>query len=88
MARRPSGFVPLSSLTGKKASPHALLAEIRRIYFATTRRTIDHDVLHAIELLKALPTEAEREKATVYMEGLAEMQKEWRRSGPSSRSRR
>jgi hypothetical protein len=80
--------VPLSSLTGTKGSPRALLAEIRAIYFATTRQTIDHDVLHAIELLKALPTEAEREKATVYMEGLAEMQKEWRRSGPPAGRRR
>jgi len=85
MAKRPPGFVPLSALSGKTPSPRALLAEIRRIYFATTRQTIEHDVLHAIELLKALPAEEDREKATVYMEGLAEMQKEWRRAGPSSR---
>jgi len=78
MSRRPPGFVPLSRLARQPASPRALLAEIRRIYFKTSRQTIEGDMLHAIELLKALPSEAEREKATVYMEGLAEMQKEWR----------
>jgi hypothetical protein len=87
MAKRPSGFVPLSALARKPASPRAALADIRRIYFRTTRETIEHDLLHAIELLKTLPTEAEREKATVYMEGLAEMQKEWRRSRPPGRRR-
>jgi len=80
--------VPVSALSGRTRSPRALLAEIRRIYFETTRQTIEHDVLHAIELLKALPTEEDREKATVYMEGLAEMQKEWRRGGPSPRRKR
>ena len=56
---------------------HAALAEIRRIYFKTTRQTIDHDLAHAIELLKGLPSEDDREKATVYMQGLAEMQRNW-----------
>jgi hypothetical protein len=55
----------------------APLAQIRHIYFKTTRQTIEHDFAHAIELLKSLPSEAEREKAHVYMEGLAEMRKEW-----------
>src|SRR5207237_10824722 len=49
------------------------LAEIRRIYFNTTRQTIQNDLAHAIELLKSLPTEEEREKAAVYMDGLAQM---------------
>ena len=51
--------------------------EIRRIYFNTTRQTIDNDLAHAIELLKTLPTEEWREKATVFMHGLSEMQREW-----------
>lgn len=80
MPRRPAGFVPLSGLARTPGSPRSVLADIRRIYFKTSRETIEGDMLHAIELLKALPTEAEREKATVYMEGLAEMQKEWRRT--------
>ncbi len=43
----------------------------------TSRRTIEHDFAHAIELLKSLPDEDARQKAHVYMEGLAEMRNEW-----------
>ena len=78
MARN-SGFVPLKSLAKGPPDPAAALAEIRRIYFKTTKRTIEHDIAHAIELLKSLPSEDEREKATVYMEGLAQMRREWAR---------
>jgi len=74
-----SGFVPLKSLAKGPPDPAAALAEIRRIYFKTTKRTIEHDIAHAIELLKSLPSEDEREKATVYMEGLAQMRREWAR---------
>lgn len=75
-----SGFVPLKSLAKGPPDPAAALAEIRRIYFKTTKRTIEHDIAHAIELLKSLPSEEEREKATVYMEGLAQMRREWART--------
>ena len=71
------GFVPLKSLKQGLPDPKAALAEIRRIYFKTTKKTIEHDLSHAIELLKGLPSEEEREKAAVYMEGLAQMRKEW-----------
>ena len=71
------GFVPLKSLKQGAPDPKAALAEIRRIYFKTTRKTIEHDIAHAIELLKGLPSEEEREKASVYMEGLAQMRQEW-----------
>lgn len=70
-------FFPLSSLRNGGTDPLQALSEIRKIYFATTKRTIQHDLAHAIELLKTLPTEEDREKATVYMEGLAQMRKEW-----------
>ena len=87
-----SGFVPLKALSKGPPDPREALAEIRRIYFATTRETIDHDLTHAIELLKAIPAEEDREKASVYMEGLNEMRGEWgasRRNRPkSSKSRR
>ena len=53
------------------------LAEIRDIYFKATRSTIDRDFDRAIDLLKSMP-EGEREKATVYMEGLAQMRKEFK----------
>ena len=77
MAKTPPGFVPLKSLRAGPPDPAAALSEIRRIYFATTRQTIEQDFAHAISLLMSLPDEATREKASVYMEGLAEMRKEW-----------
>lgn len=54
------------------------LAEIRRLYFKTTRTTIDRDFDRAIDLLKTMP-EDQRHRATVFMEGLAQMRKEFRR---------
>ncbi len=81
------GFVPLSALRGGAArAPAQILEEIRTIYFKTTKHTIQHDLAHAIELLKALPDEEAREKATVYMEGLAQMRKEW--AGRAARARK
>jgi hypothetical protein len=56
------------------------LEEIRRLYFKTTRATIDRDFDRAIDLLKAMP-EAERQRAHVFMEGLAEMRKELKKPG-------
>lgn len=53
------------------------LAEIRQLYFKATKATIDRDFDRAIDLLKSMP-EGEREKATVYMEGLAQMRKEFK----------
>lgn len=79
MAKSPARFVSLRSLKHGPPDAAAALAEIRRIYFKTSRTTIDHDLAHAIELLKSLPTEDDRERATVYMQGLAEMQRTWAR---------
>jgi hypothetical protein len=64
------------------------LAEIRRLYFQTTKQTIQEDLAKALELLKSMASEDERERATVYMEGLAEMYKDWLRKShvPSSKS--
>ncbi len=55
----------------------APLDEIRRLYFETTKGSIQKDFDRAIDLLKALATPEARSKATVYMAGLAEMRKEW-----------
>ena len=63
------------------------LAEIRRLYFSTTRERIDADLAKALELLKSMANEEERERATVYMEGLAQMRSEWGR-GMKKRRRR
>ena len=76
---KPLGFVPLKSVTGGAPDPAAAIAEIRQIYFKTTKRTIDNDIAHAIELVTSIADEDLRSKAHVYMEGLAEMAKEWRR---------
>jgi len=77
MSKTPVGFVALRSITRGPEDPKAALALIREIYFKTTRKTIEHDLAHAIELLKGLPDEETREKATVYMEGLSQMQRDW-----------
>jgi hypothetical protein len=80
-------FVPLKSVTRGAPDPAAALAEIRQIYFKTSRRTIENDFAHAIELLKSLPDEEARQKAHVYMEGLAEMRNEWSRTAKSPKSK-
>jgi hypothetical protein len=74
---RPTGFVPLKAVTAGRPDAAAALAEIRQIYFKTSRRTIDNDFAHAVELLKSLPDEDTRARAHVYMEGLADMAREW-----------
>ena len=55
------------------------LLEIKQLYFRTTRTTIERDFDRAIDLLKEMP-EDERHRATVYMEGLAQMRSDWGRS--------
>ena len=56
------------------------LAEIRHLYFKATRKTIDRDFDRAIDLLKTMP-EDQRHRATVFMEGLAQMRKEFKGGG-------
>ncbi len=58
-------------------SPDDKLVEIRRLYFKTSRQTIQADFDRAVQLLKSMSSEDERERATVYMEGLAEMRRDW-----------
>jgi len=53
------------------------IAEIKRLYYATTRTTIDRDLVQAIGLLKTLETEEARERVAVYMDGLSQMRSEW-----------
>ena len=64
------------------------LAEIRKLYFAATKATIARDFDRAIDLLKSMPSEDERERATVFMQGLAEMRKEWNSDGNPSRAKK
>jgi hypothetical protein len=69
------------------------LAEIKKLYYATTKATIQQDLERAIDLLKTLPSDEEREKVAVYMDGLAQMRAEWKQAArggvnPSNSQRR
>ena len=55
-------------------------AEIKKLYYAATKGTIDDDIDRAIDLLKTLPSEEERDRVAVYMEGLAQMRIEWKQA--------
>ena len=63
------------------------LTEIKRLYLEATRETIRRDIVRAIELLISMETEQERERAAVYMDGLAQMRAEWGGSRPARPSR-
>ena len=54
------------------------IAEIRRLYFNTTAKTVQRDIDRAIDILKSLKDDDERGKAAVFMEGLNEMRREWK----------
>lgn len=54
-----------------------VLEQLRTLYFSVTRTTIGDDFGRAIDLFKQLVTDEEREKAAVFMEGIAEMRREW-----------
>ncbi|MFN7984525.1 MAG: hypothetical protein U0Q11_21995 [Vicinamibacterales bacterium] len=78
----------------KMLSSDEKLTEIRSLYFNATKQSIQQDIAKALDLLKSMPSEDERERATVYMEGLAEMQRDWmrepkargaKRGGPSGK---
>jgi hypothetical protein len=64
------------------------IAEIRKLYFSATKATIGRDLDRAIDLLKEIPTEEERSRAAVFMEGLAAMRKEWGGTGTKNSERR
>jgi hypothetical protein len=54
------------------------VAAIRSLYFGTSKATIEGDFDQAIDLLKTMASEEERDRAAVYMEGLAQMKAQWR----------
>jgi hypothetical protein len=73
----------------KILSPDDKVSEIRRLYFAATRQTIHDDLTRALQLLKSMNSEEERERAAVYMEGMAQMRSDWaRESKPKKRKPR
>jgi hypothetical protein len=72
----------------KMLSTDDKLAEIRRLYFSATKQTIQNDLAKALDLLKSMPSEEERERATVYMEGMAQMRADWARGAKKKGGRR
>ena len=53
------------------------LERLKALYFGASPATIVDAFDEAIDLLKTLPSEEDRERAAVYMEGLAEMKTEF-----------
>lgn len=68
-------------------TPDQKIAEIKRLYFKTSRATIAEDFAKAVDLLKSLATEEERERAAVFMDGLAEMRSDWGKTGKRKKPR-
>ncbi len=64
-----------------------VVGEIRRIYYEATSRSIHKDLARAISLLKTLETEADRERAAVFMDGLSQMRSEWAQAQPRTVTR-
>jgi predicted transcriptional regulator len=62
-------------------------AEIKRLYYQTTRETIQRDLDKAIDLVKSMASEDERERVAVYMDGLSQMRSEWRGTGKRKKGR-
>jgi hypothetical protein len=53
------------------------VAEIKRLYYRTSPQTIREDFAKALDLLKSMANDEERERAAVFMDGLAEMRADW-----------
>lgn len=55
--------------------------EIKRIYFSTTRQTIERDMAHALELLTHMPSDEARQRVAGFMHGLSDLKREWKPRG-------
>ena len=67
------------------AAHRSAFDEIKHLYFNATRTTIQRDVERAIDLLKSMPNDDERQRAAVYMDGLSQMRSEWAGKGRKGR---
>jgi hypothetical protein len=72
----------------KMLSAEDKLAEIRRLYYQTSRATIKQDFAKAIDLLKSMSSEEERERVAVYMDGLSQMRSDWARDVKRKKTKR
>ena len=59
--------------------------EIKRLYFSTTRDTIERDLARALDLLTRMPSDADRDRVAGYMHGLADLRREWKGATPKAR---
>jgi hypothetical protein len=62
----------------------SVIEQLRALYFNATRASIRQDFDTAIDLFKQLATDEDRERAAVFMEGMAEMRREWAGQRPAS----
>ncbi len=53
------------------------IEQIRALYFNAKPGTVERDIAKAVAILKSMASEEDRERATVYMEGLAQMRADW-----------
>ena len=72
----------------KMLSADDKLAEIKRLYYRTSRATIKEDFAKALDLLKSLASEEERERVAVYMDGLSQMRSDWARGKKNLKSKK
>jgi hypothetical protein len=59
-------------------SPDDKAAEIKRLYYQTTKATIQEDLTKALDLLKSMANEEERERVAVYLDGMSQMRSDWK----------
>ena len=52
--------------------------EIKRIYFSTTKQTIERDMARALTLLTHMPSDEARQRAAGFMHGLSDLKREWK----------
>ena len=57
--------------------------EIKRIYFSTTKQTIERDITRALELLTHMPSDEARQRAAGFMHGLSDLRREWKPKRPA-----
>jgi hypothetical protein len=62
--------------------------EIKRLYFSTTRDTIERDLTRALDLLTRMSSDADRDRVAGYMHGLADLRREWKGATPKARGRK
>lgn len=68
--------------------PADAIAQVRKLYFNATEKTIQRDLTRAVELLKGMASDDERQRAAVYMDGLSQMRSEWAASRASGARKR